>query len=89
MKAPFALIVLAALAGCGSQESPAAKGDTVAEVLPGSASDAMLPYDTATSAPPLAPDQGWSGGSDEDAEKVPSVRPRGSATDSAPEPEAS
>ena len=42
-----------ALAACGD------KGDKQAQaggqVLPGSASDAMLPLDTATSKPPLAP----------------------------------
>jgi len=45
--------LLLALSGCGGQDSQAPKA-AEGEVLPGSVSDAMLPYDTATSAPPLA-----------------------------------
>ncbi|MEO6092935.1 MAG: hypothetical protein ABIT04_12650 [Novosphingobium sp.] len=43
-----------AVAGCTNRE--AAEGNkAVSEVLPGSASDAMIPYDTLRSQPPLAP----------------------------------
>ena len=49
-----ALIGLAALAGCGDKK-PAAQAQAGGEILPGSVSDAMLPLDTATSQPPLAP----------------------------------
>lgn len=57
MKPIIALIGFAALAGltgCGSKEGAQAEGSNFAEVLPGSASDAMPPYDTASSSPPLA-----------------------------------
>jgi hypothetical protein len=87
MRVLFVLPVFAVLAGCGSQETQAPKGSSIGEVLPGSASDAMLPYDTATSAPPLAPYQGSA--SDESEDTVPAPRARGSGTESAPEPEAS
>jgi hypothetical protein len=55
MRAMVALLVLGALAACGSEQAETAKGSSFGQVLPGSASDAMLPYDTASSAPPLAP----------------------------------
>ena len=45
-----------ALAACKSEKKAPEKGGTAqGEVLPGSASDAMLPYDTVRSQPPLAP----------------------------------
>lgn len=88
MRALIALSVLASLAGCGSQETQTAKGSSVSEVLPGSASDAMLPYDTATSAPPLAPNQGYTS-SDSSKEPASAPRPSAPATERAPEPEAS
>ena len=45
-----------ALAACKSEKKAPEKGGTAqGEVLPGSASDAMLPYDTLQSKPPLAP----------------------------------
>lgn len=43
----------AALGGCQRQAS--GPGDKPAEVLSGTISDAMLPYDTVTSQPPLDP----------------------------------
>jgi len=52
----LAISALALLAGCGKQEAKAPKGSSFGQVLPGSASDAMLPYDTASSTPPLAPE---------------------------------
>lgn len=58
MKTVIALVALAALAAltaCGSQESKKTQGSSFGQVLPGSASDAMPPYDTASSSPPLAP----------------------------------
>lgn len=55
----FALILVAplALAACGSGADKKQKDQRTAagEILPGSASDAMLPYDTVRSQPPLAP----------------------------------
>ncbi|VWX53484.1 hypothetical protein [Novosphingobium sp. 9U] len=53
MKRVIAVLVLSALAACGSKVTEQTKGSSFGEVLPGSASDAMLPYDTVTSAPPL------------------------------------
>lgn len=56
MKALMALLALGALAACGSKEAKKPEGGaSFGQVLPGSASDAMLPYDTASSAPPLEP----------------------------------
>lgn len=87
MRALVILPVLAVLAGCGSQETQAPKGSSFGEVLPGSASDAMLPYDTATSAPPLAPYQGSASSESEDTAPLP--RTRASDAQDAPDPEAS
>ena len=56
MKAMVALLALGALSACGGQEAKKPEGESsFGQVLPGSASDAMLPYDTASSAPPLEP----------------------------------
>lgn len=44
-----------ALAACQQDKKAASKGTAEGEILPGSASDAMLPYDTVRSQPPLAP----------------------------------
>lgn len=44
-----------ALAGCKGSDKPAQDAKAMGEVLPGSASDAMIPYDTLRSQPPLAP----------------------------------
>jgi hypothetical protein len=87
MRAIIILPFLAVLAGCGSQETQAPKSSSFGEVLPGSVSDAMLPYDTATSAPPLAPYQGSASGESEDT--APAPRAGASDTESEPEPEAS
>ena len=55
----LALILMAplALAACGGTSDKKQKDQRTAggEILPGSASDAMLPYDTVRSQPPLAP----------------------------------
>jgi len=48
------LACLIALAACQGEKT-AQKGTAEGEILPGSASDAMLPYDTVRSQPPLAP----------------------------------
>jgi hypothetical protein len=55
MRAAIALMALGALAACGSKDAKKPQGPAFEKVLPGSTSDAMLPYDTASSAPPLAP----------------------------------
>lgn len=58
MKAKFLLAALATgvtlLAG-GCKQQATGPGDKPAEVLSGTISDAMLPYDTVTSQPPLDP----------------------------------
>jgi hypothetical protein len=46
--------VLLALSGCGKEAKPVG-GSADGEILPGSASDAMLPLDTVRSQPPRAP----------------------------------
>lgn len=56
-KPPLILAALAAtalLAACNDTK-PAQQAQAGGEILPGSISDAMLPLDTATSQPPLAP----------------------------------
>ena len=50
-----ALFALTALAGCQDKKQVPVQGTAGGEVLPGSASDAMLPIDTVRSQPPLAP----------------------------------
>ncbi|WP_296677847.1 hypothetical protein [Novosphingobium sp.] len=50
-----AACLAATLCGCGGDAKKAAGGKAEGEVLPGSASDAMLPYDTVRSQAPLAP----------------------------------
>lgn len=44
-----------ALAACKGEQKPAQDARAAGEVLPGSASDAMIPYDALKSQPPLAP----------------------------------
>ncbi|MFM5931832.1 MAG: hypothetical protein ACKOPQ_13075 [Novosphingobium sp.] len=51
------------LAACGDKQ-PATQAQAAGEILPGSISDEMLPMDTATSKPPLAPKTAGSGNGD-------------------------
>jgi hypothetical protein len=44
-----------ALAACQGEKKTARQDAAAGEILPGSTSDAMLPYDTVRSQPPLAP----------------------------------
>jgi hypothetical protein len=59
MRRPVTLALVAAaltLAGCQDEKPKQQDQRTaVGEILPGSASDAMLPYDSLRSQPPLAP----------------------------------
>ena len=57
MKPILRLICLGALAlaGCQGETKTPSGGGAQGEILPGSASDAMLPLDTVRSQPPLAP----------------------------------
>jgi hypothetical protein len=53
---PLLVLLLAlAVTGCWGEKKQAGAGTAEGEVLPGSASDAMLPYDTVKSQAPLAP----------------------------------
>ncbi len=51
----LSIAALLAVAGCGGAKTEADNRNAAGEVLPGSASDAMLPVDTVRSHPPLAP----------------------------------
>jgi hypothetical protein len=62
------LAALVALASCGSENKEADRRTAVGEILPGSASDAMIHYDALRSQPPLAPRTGSAGGAAEDAD---------------------
>lgn len=55
MRVWVVLLASGALAGCGGQDTQPKQTAAPGQVLPGSVSDAMLPYDTASSAPPLEP----------------------------------
>ncbi|MDP3907720.1 hypothetical protein [Novosphingobium sp.] len=50
-----ALIALAALTGCNQSKKAEGAGTAAGEILPGSASDAMIPLDSVRSQAPLAP----------------------------------
>ncbi|MBC2670893.1 hypothetical protein ACFOON_04200 [Novosphingobium piscinae] len=52
-RSTIAVAAIAALAGC--DKTAPGQSDAAVPVLPGSASDAMLPLDTVTSQPPLDP----------------------------------
>ncbi len=60
-----ACALVLALAGCNRE--PEQQGTAAGEILPGSASDAMIPYDTVRSQPPLAPRAAASGRAAKDA----------------------
>jgi hypothetical protein len=59
MRLPLRLLCLGVLpltlAACKGEKKPAESRTAQGEILPGSASDAMLPLDTVRSQPPLAP----------------------------------
>jgi hypothetical protein len=74
------------LFACQAEQKPAEKGTVAGEILPGSVSDAMLPYDTVRSQPPLAPQTeaaGWAG----DA-RTPRPERSGAAAEASEEPAA-
>ena len=76
-----------ALAGCkGDAKKDAGAGKAQGEVLPGSASDAMLPLDTVKSQAPLAPkSEGGEGSDTKGAKGKPSGKASEAAIDSAAE----
>lgn len=76
------LLVALALGACQGEKPPEQNG-AAGEVLPGSASDAMLPIDTVRSQPPLAPQtEGARPGARADRDAA-SGAPEGSASDPA------
>jgi hypothetical protein len=58
---------LLALAGCGSEDRGADQRTAAGQILPGSASDAMIHYDRLRSQNPLAPGAGSGGNAQSDA----------------------
>ena len=83
MKAGLAMLLgLLCLSGCKGEPKPdAAAGTAQGEVLPGAASDAMLPLDTVKSQAPLAPKS--EGGAAGDAKGAKVAKPSGKASDAA------
>lgn len=84
MKAGLILAVcVLALAGCkGEAKKDAGAGKAQGEVLPGSASDAMLPLDTVRSQAPLAPkSEGGEGSDAKGAKAKPGTKSSEAATD--------
>ena len=86
MTAAFRLACLLALplalGACG-QEKPDEKARAGGEILPGSASDAMLPLDSLRSQPPAAPPSETRAAGKGDAEAAASDEPEAPATDAA------
>jgi hypothetical protein len=66
-------LAVLALAACHAEKKSGERRSAAGEILQGSASDAMLPYDTVRSQAPLAPDVEGSGkpakGKDKDQDK--------------------
>jgi len=84
--------LLLALTGCGNEAKPTG-GSADGEILPGSASDAMLPLDTVRSQPPLAPKASASSSDGDDKPEPKQAAPKAeqpsvAATPDAPEPAA-
>ena len=93
--AKLVLACMLALAAAGCKNREAAKGgNAVSKVLPGSASDAMIAYDTLRSQSPLAPATEGSepsrersaGPADTGATVKPTAEPSAAASGSAPQP---
>lgn len=87
------LSVPLALAACGSGGAEKKQKDqrtAAGEILPGSVSDAMLPYDTVRSQPPLAPKEsgkpGAKGAAADEAEALASDAPADGAPGSVEAP---
>ena len=87
MNKPLVMLAAAALlplSACNSK--PETQAQAGGEILEGSISDAMLPLDTATSQPPLAPKTANTGGSgnDKDAADEDKAEPAAKTEDPAP-----
>jgi len=82
----IAAAALLALTGCkGDAKKDAGAGKAQGEVLPGSASDAMLPLDTVKSQAPLAPKSEGGAGSDKTAKAKPGEKASEPASEAASE----
>ena len=79
------LIAAAPLTACG-EKKPAVQAQAGGEILPGSISDEMLPLDTATSQPPLAPKVDKPAAKSAEGDEGKDVAPDAPADDPAPEP---
>jgi len=83
------LVLALALAACGSGKKDEGAGKAAGEILPASASDAMLPLDTVRSQAPLAPKVESSGKASGEAEAgatEAAEAPAAEAPPAAPEP---
>jgi hypothetical protein len=78
---------LLCLAACGSASDEADQRTAVGEILPGSATDAMIKYDQLRSQPPLAKQTGTGGGGGADAEPAAGDAPSDAAQGEAVVPE--
>jgi hypothetical protein len=74
-----------ALAACHGKQADAGKSAAAAEVLPGSASDAMIAYDTLKSQPPMAAPE-HSAASEGDDRPVPAIGAARDVPSEAPPP---
>ena len=85
MKA-FAIVALSllTLTACQAEPNKTAGGTAQGEVLPGAASDAMLPLDTLKSQAPLAPKTESEGGDKAAAKPGDKPKPADKASDAAP-----
>ena len=73
LSAALALTLGLTLSGCGEDKKAAGARTAEGEVLPGSASDAMLPLDTVKSQAPLAPKSESSGKAESKDEAKPAA----------------
>ncbi len=88
------LVLALAITACGSGKKEEGAGRAEGQILPASASDAMIPLDTVRSQAPLAP-KASSGAKDDkeadasatDAAATPSAEAAPAATEAAPTPE--
>jgi len=82
----LAAAALLALSACNKK--PETQAQAGGEILEGSISDAMLPLDTATSQPPLAPKSVTTGGGGDDKDADEGDKPEPDKKADAPAPKA-
>lgn len=78
------LVLALALAACGSGKKDEGAGKAEGQILPASASDAMLPLDTVRSQAPLAPKAAAAGKEDAEADATATDAAEVPATDASP-----